>query len=153
MFKNPYIKNILSALAVPFFGFMLLNLTFLFYALLTRLVLLFFPPNFAATSRWFTPIMLIIIGFIIALISRLVFKSKLNKIYKAVFSTVPLAVIFVTTGIMLYRWPTLAYGINTVVFGAILVYLYKTDKSWLYYYTVILVSLTLLVFTLLGGEI
>jgi hypothetical protein len=49
MFKNPIVKNILSALAVAGFGFILLNFTFIFDFLLHSLVAgfikLFIPVN------------------------------------------------------------------------------------------------------------
>lgn len=153
MFKNSYLKNVLTVLLVAFAGFILLNLTFLLYALSVTLADRFLPVDFGATHRWFGPLTLSIFIVIIALISWLVLKSKLNKIYKATYLTVPLAVVFMVIGIILYRWPVFAYGINALIFGAVLVYLYKTKKPWLYYYTVILIALVLLIFTLSGGQI
>jgi len=157
MFKNPYVKNFLSVLAVAVFGFILLNLTFLFDYLVQTLIRVpltwFLPAGFEMTYWWVPPFMHTMFVVIIALISWFVFKSKLGKIYKAIYSTVPLAVTFVTFGIMLYRWPALVYSVSALVFGVILVYLYRTKKPWLYYYTVILVALSLLIFTLSGGEI
>jgi len=159
MFKNRYIKNVLSALAVAVFGFVLLNLTFLFdflfQSLIVRFIKLFIPiiVDPEMDYHWFPPMMHASFVVVIGLISWFIFKSKLGKIYKAIYSTVPLAVVFATIGIFLYRWPVLAYGINTLVFGVILFYLYKTKKPWIYYYTLILVALVLLIFTLSGGEI
>jgi hypothetical protein len=49
--------------------------------------------------------------------------------------------------------PTLIYIIG-VLFGiSILYYLYRTNRSWIYYYAVIFTGLTLAIFTLMGGEI
>jgi len=153
MFKNPYFKNALSALAVAVLGFVLLNLAFILFALFTRAILLFLPADFAGTSRWFMPLMLIIFVFIIALVSWLIFKSGLGEIYKAVYLTMPSAVIFVAISILLYRQPAAAYGVNALVLGAIIVYLYETKKPWLYYYAVVLVATVLLITALLGVDI
>lgn len=153
MFKNPYLKNILLALAVTIFGYVLLNITFLLYAFLTMSVSYFLPSDFPMTHWWFPPLTLGAFIVIIASISGLIFRSKLKEIYKATYAIVPLAVVYVAIGIALFRWPVLAYGVNALIFGAVIFYLYKTKKSWLFYYATILFSLALLIFTLLGGQI
>lgn len=153
MFKNSYVKNVLYVLAVAFFGFILLNLTFLFDAFITLSVGRFFTADFPMTNQWFAPIMHIIFIVIIALISWFVFKSKFVEIYKVIYFTVPLAVTFVTIGIFLYRWPILLYSVSVLIFGGIIIYLYRTKKSWLYYYTLILVASVLLIMSLLGVDI
>ena len=155
MFKIPYVKNILSALAVAGFGFVLLGLTFLFNFLVFELIGLFVSEEFIATHQWeWFPIMrhalfLVIIG----LISWPILRSKLGTLYKAIYMTVPLAVIFVTIGILLYNWPIVPYLVGGLFTVGVLFYLYRTKQPWLYYYTVILVALSLMIFTLLGGEI
>lgn len=146
-------KTILSVLAVPFFGFLLWNIIFILYALFVRLVLLFFPADFARTSQWFMPSMLIVFGVLIAVLSWFVFRSTLPDLFKAIYATMPLAVLFVSIGILTYPQPVLAYGLNGLAFAAILVYLYRTKQPWIYYYALIFTALTLLIFTLLGGEI
>jgi hypothetical protein len=151
--KNQIVKNILSALAVAGFGFILLNITFLFFALLTRLVSLLFPANFAATSQWFMPVMLIIFVVIIGLISWFVFKSKLGVLYKAIYMTVPLAVIFVPIGMFLGSLPVVPYLVGGLFAIGVLYFFYRTKQPWLYYYTLILVSLVMLIVGLLGIEI
>jgi len=90
---------------------------------------------------------------IIGLISWLVFRSKLGVLYKAIYMTVPLAVIFVTLGILLYRWPVVAYSLGSLFAIGVLYYFYHTKKPWLYYYTLILVGLAMLMVGLLGIEI
>jgi len=52
---------------------------------------------------------------IIALISWGIFKSRLGELYKAAYSTVPVAVALVTTGMFLYHWPVLAYSVSAVI--------------------------------------
>jgi len=102
MLKNPLIKNILSALAVAVFGFILLNLTFLFDALIHDLVIgfitFFISFDMLMTYIWFPPMMHGLFVFAIGLISWFVFKSKLGVFYKAIYMTVPVVVVLVTIG-------------------------------------------------------
>jgi len=153
MFKNPIAKNIFYAVVIAFFGFILLNLTILFDFLIQSAIDQFFPAGLNMTSRWYPPVKHIIFVAIIALISWGVFKSRLGELYKATYSTVPVAVALVTTGMFLYRWPILAYGVSAVILGAIILYLNRTKKTWLYYYAVILVASVLLIMGLLGVDI
>jgi len=157
LLKNPIVKNILSALAVAGFGFILLNLAFLFdflfQSLVNGFIKLFTPVNFNMTYHWFPPMMHALFVVIIGLISWLVFRSKLGVLYKAIYMTVPLAVIFVTLGILLYRWPVVAYSLGSLFAIGVLYYFYHTKKPWLYYYTLILVGLAMLMVGLLGIEI
>lgn len=153
MFKNPYVKNVLSALAVAFFGFILLNLTFIFDWLIQSFIDLFFLYGFNITMQWYPPIKHIVFILIIALISWFIFKSKLREIYKVIYLVVPLAVVFATTWMFLYRWPILAQSISIIIFGGIIFYFYRTKKNWLYYYALILISSVLLVMSLLGVDI
>ena len=155
MFKNPYVKNVLLALAVAVFGFVLLNLTFLFNFLVFKLIGFFVSDEFVATHQWqWFPIMrhalfLVLIGFI----SWPIFLSKLGTLYKAIYMTVPVAVLLANIGIFLYEWPVVPYVVGGVCILVVLYYFYRTKQPWLYYYSAILVALTLMVFTLLGGEI
>ncbi len=89
---------------------------------------------------------------IIGLISWPIFRSKLGLLYKAIYMTVPLAVVFATIGILLYHWPVLPYLVGGLFAIGVLFYLYRTKQPWLYFYTVILVALSLMILTLLGVE-
>ena len=157
MFHNLWVKNVLSALAVVFFGFILLNLTFLldflFQSLVDGAVRLFTPEDVNMAWRWFPPAKHLMFVVIIGLISWFILRSKLGTLYKAIYLTVPLAVILVSVGIFLYSWPVVPYLVGGFITIGILYYLYRTRQPWLYYYTVVLVALTLMIFTLLGGEI
>lgn len=156
LFKNSFVKNILSALAVAGFGFILLNLTFILDFLLHLLVMgfirIFIPIN-PIVDYWFPPVMHLLFVAIIGTVSWFILKSKTPVLLKAIYSTVPLAVIFVTLGMFLHRWPIIAFSFGSLFGLGVLYYLYQTKRSWLYYYTVILVGGTLTIFTLLGGEI
>jgi hypothetical protein len=157
LLKKPVVKNILSALAVAFFGFILLNLAFMFDALFQGLIRallgLFTPGDLFMGAPWFPPVMHVLFVILIGLISWFVFRSKLKVLFKAIYMTVPLAVVFVTIGMFLYPWPVISYLIGFFFGISLLYYFYRTKQPWLYYYAVILVGLTLAIFSLLGGEI
>jgi len=157
MLKNPTIKRILSAVAVAVFGFILLNLTFLFdflfQSLVDGLVAFLTPVNSNMVWRWFPPIKHALFVAMICLISWVVFRSNLRVLYKAIYMTVPLAVVFVTIGIFLYHWPILAQLLGSVFGIGVFYYLYRTKQHWLYYYTLMLISLTMLLASLLKVEI
>lgn len=105
------------------------------------------------TTQWFPISKHILFVMIIALISWFVFKSKLKELHKAIYSTVPTAVILVTGGMFLYRWPIISYIVGVLIYGIIIFYLYKTKKSWLFYYAVTWVALVLLIMGILGIDI
>ena len=157
MIKNPIAKKILSAVAVAGLGFVLLNLTFLFdfifQSAVKALIGLFSPIDFNMGYSWFPPIMHIVFVIIIGLVTFVVFRSKLSVFLKAVYMPVPVAVGLVTLGMFLYPWPLAVYSLGALACLGILYYFYRSKQSWLYYYAVILVSLVLAIFTLLGGEI
>lgn len=156
-FKSPIAKNILSAVAVAGFGYVLLGLTFffdfLFQSLVDGIIKLFTSVDFNMTWHWFPPVKHAVFVVIIGLISWSIFRSKLGALYKAIYMTVPLAVVFVTLGIFFYRWPVAAYSLCSLFGVGVLYYFYRTKQPWLYYYTVILVGLALLLAGLLGVEI
>lgn len=158
MHINPRVKNILSALAVAVFGFILLNLTFmldfLFQSAVVWFIKLFTSDNPEMDWHWFPPLMHVAFVILIGFISWAIFRSKkLGTLYKAIYLPVPLAVILVSIGIFLYIWPIVPYFVSGLFTIGVLFYLYRTKQPWLYYYTVLLVALTLMIFTLLGGEI
>ena len=157
--KNPVIKKIFQAVAVAGFGFILLNLTFLldflYQSSLDRLIRIFTPAdiNMDMGWRWFPPARHAVFMVIVILISRFVFRSKLGAIYKAIFMTVPLAVIFATIGILFYRFPPAVYLLGGLFGFGVLYYLYRTKQSWIYYYTLILIGVTMLCVVIFGVEI
>jgi hypothetical protein len=153
LLKRPYVINILSALAVAAIGFVLLNLTFLFNFLVFRFIDIFIPDDLESLPRWLPVARHILFVIIIGLISWVMFRLKLPVLIKAIFMTVPTAVTLVTIGILLNPVPVLPYVIGGLLTIGVLYYFYRTNKSWLYYYSVSLVAVILMVFTLMGGEI
>jgi len=153
LMKHPWVKNILSALVVAAAGFVLLNLTFLFYALVFQFFDIFARGNPGPIPQWIPAARAIIFMAIIALISWLVFRSKLPVLVKATFMTVPTATVLVFVGMFTYPSAFLPYLIGGLLVAGVLFYFYRTHKPWLYFYSVLLVALTLMIFTLMGGEI
>ena len=140
------IKNILSALAVVVFGFVLLNIAFIFDFLLQSLVRRLLGSVYPFVLH-------ILFMFLICLISLFIFKSKLGVLFKAIYMTVPLAVIYLTIGIFFYRWLLLPYLFGGLFFTCVLYYFYRTKQPWLYYYTLILMTVVMLLVGILGVEI
>jgi hypothetical protein len=156
--KNPTVKHILSAIAVPIIGFLLLNLVFILdflFQTAVRRIFAFFGRNMNPEQNllFIPPFLHILFAILVLLISWFVLRSKLGTLWKAIYLTVPWAVVLATLGILLYQQPlTLAImGISLII--SFLVYLYQTQQPWIYYYSVILVAVVLSVFTLMGGEI
>jgi len=156
-FKNIWVRNILSALAVAIFGFILLNLTFIFDAIyqgvIRGIVSLFIPLTIDTRIHWLPGLFHGSFAVLVCIISYFVFRTRLKDIYKAIYMTVPVATVLVTLGIFLYQWPIIQYSVCGIVCLCALYYFYRTKQPWIYYYTVILVSITLTVYTLTGGEI
>jgi hypothetical protein len=153
MLNKPFMKNIISALAVAAFGFVLLGLTFLFNFLVFRIIDFILPRNLMVEIQWFAFARHALFLVIIGLISWPVFRSRLGVLFKAIYMTVPAAVFLATVGIYLNNWPIAVYLVGALSVIAVLFYFYRTKRPWLYYYCIILVALTLMIFTLTGGEI
>ena len=139
------------------FGFILLNLTFLFDAiyqgLLMGFVSIFIPFNPETNIFWLPQLFHGSVIIIISIISWFVFKSNLKSFYKATYMTVPLAVVYATIGIFFYQWQLIVYLLGTLFSLFILYYLYKNKQSWIYYYTLILITFTMFMVFFLRVEI
>jgi hypothetical protein len=158
MIKNQTTKNILSAVAVAGFGFVLLNLAFIIDFLFQSAILAFFrlfiiPDDSLNSIGWIPPTIHFTFVLLVGVVSWFVFRSKLRVLFKAIFMTVPTAVVLVTIGMSLYRWPIASYSVGVAATGIVLYWFHRTKQPWLYSYAVILVSFTLFFFTLSGGEI
>lgn len=153
MQSKPYPRGLLYVLAVPIFGFILLNATFVLDYWFGSAVGLLFPDDFASTSHWFPPAIQGAFAIIVAFASWRVFRTNLSDIYKATYAMVPAALVFVGIGISLYRWPLLVYSVGILAYAAIAACLYRAHSSWIYYYAVTLVAAALLTMGLLGIDI
>lgn len=154
--EKPLAKNILFALAIAVFGFLLWNLAFLLFALFQRfidIIASFFISSEMAVPNWYFILRHLLFVALILLITWVVFRTKLQPIYKAIFMTVPLAVVYLTIGIFFYQWPLIIYATCGLLTLGLLYYFISRKKPWLYSYTVILVVVTLLIVMLTGVEI
>ncbi|MEI6578783.1 MAG: hypothetical protein WCN92_04890 [Eubacteriales bacterium] len=148
------VKTILTGIAIPVFGLALLGLTFLLDAQFQNLIDRFFPHSYNMNVNWFPPFKHILFLVLIMTVSFFILKAKkLKDFYKAVYSTVPTAVLLATAGLSLYGWPIVQYSVCVLIYAAIILYSLKTKKSWMYGYAVTLVALTLLIMVVAGVEI
>lgn len=156
MLRKLILLNTAYLFIIPIFGFVLLNFTFILdYAFQTLIIwfIRFFTPVDLLRSDWFPVILHFSFVFLLMMVSRFIFKSKIKAILKATFFVVPLAVIYTTIGMFMYRWPFLSLSLAMYVFAGTFYYLIKKRLSWVYYYALILISVVLLIFSLSGGEI
>lgn len=155
--KKTTLKNILSLIIIPIAGFILLSITFVinavFQGTLRRFLVIFIDFNPDMNLPWIPGIMRILFVVFILVISFFVLRTKMKSIFKAIFLTVPTATVLVTMGIFFYQIPIISYIIGFVMVSGVIYYFYKTKQPWLYYYSVILISLTLAIYTATGGEI
>lgn len=155
--KKPITKKILLAIAVAGFGFILLNLAFifdfLFQSLIRSLAMIFIPIDFMGEYSWVPPLMHASFVVIIGLIFWFIFRSKLGMFFKATYLMVPLAVVYATIGMFLYPWPLAVYPLGSFFGLSVLYYLHRTKQSWLYYYSLALISLAMLLMGIFGVEI
>ena len=59
----------------------------------------------------------------------------------------------VTAGMFLYRLQVLVYTVSTVIYAAIILFLYLKKKPWVYWYSVTLTAAVLLIMAVTGVEI
>jgi hypothetical protein len=157
LFRKPIAKNTLSVIAVPAFGFILLNLTFafdfIFQSVIDGAVKLLTLTDSNMAWSWFPPVKHIAFVAIVGLVSWFVFRSKLGVLYKAIYMNVPLAVVFVTLGMFLFHIPLAAFLLGGLLVVGLLYYFYRTKQPWLYYYSLILVAAAIVLVGILGVEI
>jgi lipoprotein signal peptidase len=105
-------------------------------------------------ARWIPLAIHISTAIIFLIASLLILRSeRLKDVYKAMFSIVPIAVLLVYTGMFLYNWPIAVYAVSVVIVAAILFYLYRTKRPWMYYYALFLISTALLYMQITGIDI
>lgn len=151
---NKNLKTALTVVAVPVFGFILLNLTFILDAGYQFLINRFFPHNYDMEISWFPPAKHASFVVIILVISFFVFRAKkLKDIYKAIYACVPTAVTLVTVGMFLNHWQILVYIVSAVIYAAIILFLFLKKKPWVYWYSVTLTAAVLLIMAVTGVEI
>lgn len=155
MFKKPWVKNILSVIAVVVGGMILLNLTFMFdYGFQSLLKFIFYRnTDLIMTVPWLPGLQHGLFVVLIGFISWLIFRTKWPTLVKAIYLPVPTAVVLATVGISTYQWPWLSYGLGGLIVITTLYYFFRTKQPWLYYFAVILVAIALLIMGITGQEI
>jgi hypothetical protein len=145
---KPWQQNVLSAIVIIVAGYILFNLAFLLAALVINGITLLTGGSFEqAPKPYATGVYLLLI----AVISWLVFRSKLSHLVKATYMTMPLMVALVYTGILLYQQPMwVPIGVGAVIVGAVLFFIYRRKLPWLYYFATLYVA-AMGLFIVLGG--
>lgn len=147
-------KHILALFIIPIGGLVLLNLAFLLTAVIRFVFARFLISGSEEPARWVPLVIHLCTAIIFLFASYIILRSeRLKDVYKAMVSVVPIAVLLVYTGMFLYNWPIAVYAVSVVIVAAILFYLYKTKRPWMYYYALFLISSALLYMQITGMDI
>lgn len=150
--KQPH--PILTLFIIPIGGLVLLNLGFLMTGVIRFVLARLLISGGEEPARWVPIVIHISTAVIFLIASFLILRSeRLKDVYKAMFSVVPIAVLLVYTGMFLFEWPIAVYAVSIVIVAAILFYLYKTKRPWIYYYALFLISSALLYMQITGIDI
>jgi hypothetical protein len=144
-------KNILSSFVIMLGGFILFNVAFLLAAFVisTSQRIIGMPQN--AAPNLLSRALYLVLIFII---SWFVLKSKLYTLAKATYLTMPLMVVLVMLGLLLYQQPkSLIAIIGALIISVILLYLYKKKLPWQYYFAALYVAVLGLCIMLFNIEI
>ena len=153
MFKNSNLKKVLPPLSIVVSIPILLTLLFLFYALIFNFYDKIIPWSQDAGPNSYFILRPITLFVILAVISWFIFRSKIATLYKAIYTIVPVATVLAFIAIYFNGRPVLIYSLGALFSLGVLAYLFLTKKSWLYYFSVIIISITLLAVGLLGVDI
>ncbi|HAE41804.1 MAG TPA: hypothetical protein DCG34_02660 [Clostridiales bacterium] len=145
---------IIALIFIPLVGFILLNITFLVAAVIRLGFDRVFLASNIERAPWMPRFFHIFTALILFLLSYLIIRIKnMRPLFKATYTMVPTALLLVYIGMFLYNWPIAVYIISGLIIASILFYLYRTKRSWMYYYAVGLVSATLLYMQINGMDI
>jgi hypothetical protein len=153
MIQNTKLKKVLSALLILVSIPVLLTLLFLLYALISSLYDILIPLNQDVGPNTYFILRPITLFVVLAVLSWVIFRSKIATLYKTMYTTVPVGTVLAFIAIIFDSQPVLIYSLGVLFAFGVLAYLFFTKNSWLYYFSVISVSLTLLMVQLLGVEV
>lgn len=148
-------KNILSAVVIAVGGFVLFNLAFILLAV-TMQVFRMATRSFGGNNDFAINPMLLryVFAIILLLVSWLILRSKLGTLVKATYLTMPLMVLLILEGILLYEQPKwVPVCVGAVIVGAVIFYLYKRKLTWQYYFAAIYTGALALYVMLAGVDI
>lgn len=131
-------RNLLSLLFIVVGGFVLFNFAFMLAALVIKASMSIMGLPQDSAPPFLSKVIYVIL---IAIISLFIFKSKLNTLVKATYLTLPLMVVQVSFGIVLYQQSKFLLAvIAALILGALLLYFYKKKLSWQYYFATLYVA-------------
>lgn len=133
------LKNLMSILVIVLGGFVLFNLAFILAALFINGAMRIVGTTNSPLPHFFSRVLYLVVIFLISLG---VFKSKANTLVKATYLTMPLMIILVFLGMVLYGQPILLIiAICGLIISMVLLYLYKKNLSWHYYFATLYVAI------------
>lgn len=131
-------KNVLSLFVIVIGGFILFNVAFILAAFVINACISIMEISPDSAPPFIGKAIYLII---IANISLFVFKSKLSTLVKATYLTVPLMVVQVFIGIVLYEQSKfIIAAIAALMISAVILYMYKKKLSWQYYFATLYVA-------------
>ncbi|MCF6464452.1 hypothetical protein [Clostridium sp. Cult2] len=145
-------KNILYMFVIVGVGFILFNLAFILAGLVRMvysMIVMRFVTDFDNARLIPFSWHYVYIIFVL-LLSWFVLTRPLKDLTKATYFTMPLIVVLTEVGVQFYRWPVLVWVIGAIIVGAVIFYLNKTKRSWLYYFATFYVVLVE-IFVMLSG--
>jgi len=155
--QKPKTRIALQIVDIPIVGFLLLNLTFIFDALyqgiIRSLISVFIPFDQDSHIIWLSVVLHFSFVVIICIISKLIFKSKLNHLFKSSFLMVSAATVLVTIGMFSCPNQIIAFLTGTGFVFSVLLCLIKTKQARQYFYALCLITLALVLGSLTGMEI
>jgi hypothetical protein len=155
---KPWVKNVLYGLAIIAGGFVLFNVAFMLASLVMLAYnavarLIFGDLNTAPQELRFSWIYVYLVLVLVLSWFFLRWKRP-NDLLKAIYLTMPLMVLLMTIGIALYTIPQWVMAIiGCLILGGVMLYLYKTKRSWVYYFSSIYVGVLALYVMLSGMQI
>lgn len=156
MLEKAWQKNVLSALAIMIGGFVLFNVAFMMAALVNKttffLLSLLIRETDSGFEQWFF-LWHIFFLVIVLVLSFLILRLPVHDLIKAIYFTMPLAVVITEISVQLYPMQVLVYAVNALVIAGVLAFLILKKKSWLYFYATGFVAVVMLVVGILGIDI
>ena len=145
-------KNVLSAILIAASGFILFNIAFMLAAgtiwTCNWIVSLFTGKMDMAVNSIYGALVFVLIMLVA---SWFIFKSKLKPIFKAIYLPMPLMVVLIFIGVLLFHLPQwVPISIGAVIIASILFFLYKKKLSWLYYFATLYTG-AMALYVVIGG--
>jgi len=129
---SPLQRKIVEALGIAVIGFALFNVAFMMVAAILGLIMMI-----AKTSIQNSGLGFVIFLLILSVLTILVFRSKLNIIFKAGYLCMPVMSVLVMLGIVFNQYQWLVFGSAGLFIGILLGYLRMMKQPWQYLFSVL----------------